>query len=105
MRGDLAVMTFSLALIYGVLVSSFNWLFGIVKSGRVRKRRLMASALTTSLIMGALGATFSIALGILPYNFMLFSAIIGSGAIQGLVGGYLSGVIWEKYVPPFMSER
>lgn len=102
-RGGLALMTFSFALLYGVFVSSLNRLFVVVESGRVRPWRLMASTLASTLLVGVLSATVSIILGIIPYNPALVSMIMVAGAVQGLAGGLISGVIWEKYLRSFTA--
>lgn len=101
MRGGLPLMTFTVALLYGVLVSSFNLLFRVVEAGQLRRRRLMASALISTLITGASSASIAIALGLMPYNFALVSALMFFGGLQGLVGGYLSGVFWVRYFHNF----
>jgi len=98
MRGGLASMTFSFAVLYGVLVGALNQLMRVVESGHVRRWRLMASSLTSTLLVGVISAAFSIVLGIIPYNPLLVSIIMAAGAIQGLTGGLISGILWEKYL-------
>ena len=101
MRGGLPLMTFTVALLYGVLVSSFNLLFRVIEAGQLRRRRLMASALISTLITGASSASIAITLGLMPYNLTLVSALLFFGGLQGLVGGYLSGVFWVRYFHNF----
>jgi len=101
MRGGLPLMTFTVALLYGVLVSSFNLLFRVIEAGQLRRRRLMASALISTLFTGASSASIAIALGLMPYNLALVSALMFFGGLQGLVGGYLSGVFWVRYFHNF----
>lgn len=101
MRGGLSLMTFTVALLYGVLVSSFNLLFRVMEAGPIRRKRLMASALISTLITGASSATIAISLGLMPYNLLLFSALLFFGGLQGLVGGYLSSIFWERYFHNF----
>ncbi|KON30867.1 hypothetical protein AC482_02650 [miscellaneous Crenarchaeota group-15 archaeon DG-45] len=98
MRGGLALMTFSFALLYGVLVSSLNRLLAVAELGHVRLRRLVASTLASTLLVGVLSAAASAILGIIPYNPALFSMIIVAGAVQGVAGGLISGIAWEKYL-------
>lgn len=98
MRGELGLITFSFALLYGVSVSILNHLFGVVESGHIRRGRLMASSLAATLLVGVISAFISIVLQIIPYNRALFSFILAAGAVQGLAGGYLSGIVWEKYL-------
>jgi len=98
MRGGLGLMTFSFALIYGVFVSSLNSLFRVVESEQVRKGRLIASSLVSTLLVGFLSTGTSIILGIILYDPVLVSMIMVAGAIQGLIGGYVSCIVWEKYL-------
>jgi hypothetical protein len=99
--GGLPLMTFTVALLYGVLVSSFNLLFRVIEAGQLRRRRLMVSALISTLITGASSASIAITLGLMPYNLVLVSALMFFGGLQGFVGGYLSGVFWERYFRNF----
>lgn len=101
MRGGLALMTFSFALLYGVFVGSLNRLFGVVESGHIRIRRLIASSLVSTLLVGVISFVISTVLGIIPYNPVLVSIIMAAGAVQGILGGYLSGIIWERYLRTF----
>lgn len=91
-------MTFSFSLLYGVFVSSLNRLFGVVEGRQVRMGRLVISSLASTVLVGVLSTVASIILGIVPYNPVLVSIILVAGAIQGLIGGYISGVVWEKYL-------
>ena len=100
LRGDLMFVTLSMAISYGVLVSLFHRVFRVVDSGSFLSRRLIASTLASSFVMGVLSATVSISLGLMPYNVVVFSAIMISGALQGVIGGYFAGVLWNKYVKP-----
>ena len=100
-RGGLSLMTFAFALVYGVLVSILSRLFGVAESGHIGRGRLMASSIVSTLLVGVLSASVSTALGMIPYNPVLISIIMVAGAVQGLVGGYLSGWVFEKYLRNF----
>jgi hypothetical protein len=101
MRGGLPLMTFTFALLYGVLVSVFNFLFRVVEAGQLKRGRLIASALISTLLAGVSSSSVTIALGLMPYNLALVSAMLFFGGLQGLVGGYLSGVFWVRYFHNF----
>ena len=103
-RGGLAAMTFSLAMLYGVLVSILHRLFGVIEEGHIRRWRLMASSLASSLIVGLIGMVVSTVLGLIPYEPFLFVLMLAAGAVQGAVGGLLSGYVWERHfrhISPF----
>ena len=94
-------MTFTFALLYGVLVSFFNFLFRVVEAGQLKRGRLMASALISTLLAGVSSSSVTIALGLMPYNLTLVSVLLFVGGLQGLIGGYLSGVFWVRYFHNF----
>lgn len=96
-RGGLAPLTLTLAVLYGVFVSVFNHVLGVVHDERVVRRRLIGASTVSTLLVGFIGAIVSITLGVMPYNPVLIATIIVAGLVQGLLGGYLSSVIWAKY--------
>jgi hypothetical protein len=96
-RGELLILTISMAMIYGVLVSVFNHVLRVAESDDVSTKKLMISTFASSLVMGILSSTVSISLRLIPYNFFVFSAIMMAGAIQGVIGGYFTGLIWNRY--------
>ena len=57
----------------------------------------MVSAFISTMLIGVSSTALSIALELIPYNSVLILVIIISGAVQGLAGGYISSIIWEKY--------
>jgi hypothetical protein len=97
MRGGLPLMTFTVALLYGVLVSSFSSLFRVIEAGQLKRKRLMASALTSTLLIGISSSSVTIALGLIQYSHAFVFALLFFGGLQGLIGGYLSGVFWARY--------
>jgi hypothetical protein len=96
-RGGLAPLTFTFAVLYGVFVSVFNHLMGVTRANQVVRKRLVAASTGATLLVGIVSAVASIASGVLPYNPALIAAIVIAGLVQGVIGGYLSSVIWERY--------
>lgn len=96
-RGGFGLLTFSFALLYGVIVSLLNYLFRVKDAGEIRRRRLITSSLISTILIGVISSILSIFLGIIKYDLFLISVIMISGAVQGLVGGYLSIKVWERY--------
>lgn len=99
MRGELPLMTFIFALLYGVLVSAFSFLFRVVEAGHLRRGRLMSSALIATLLVGIASSSVTIALGLMPFDPMLVAAMLCAGGLQGLGGGYISYVLWTRHFP------
>lgn len=104
LRGGLAPLTFSFALLYGLLVSFFNRFFDVMDSGVIRKKRFIASTLLSTLLVGVSTAFVSIYLKVIPFNLMMVFMIMAAGFAQGAVGGYLSILLWEKYLHHMMSR-
>ena len=97
-RFELGFMTFTFALIYGILVSALNRSLKVLNSGRIIKLRWIISSLASTVFIGILSLGASIALGLIPYNPVLITVIMSAGAIQGLFGGIFSFLIWERYL-------
>jgi hypothetical protein len=96
-RSGLAPLTLIFAVLYGVFVSVFNHVFGAVRSEHLVMRRLILASTVSTLLVGFASAIASITLGVILYNPVLIATIVVSGMVQGLLGGYLSSVIWTKY--------
>jgi hypothetical protein len=98
MRAGTAWMTFTFALLYGLIVGGIYMSFNVVNSGRVMKWRLIAASLFSTLLVGVMSATVSILLGMIPYNAALISIIMVAGAIQGAVGGFITYYVFERHL-------
>lgn len=98
MRPGMAWMTFTFALLYGLLVGFLYRLFDVVDSGNVRMWRLIASSLSSTMIVGVLSASVSFLLDLIPYNAFMVSMIMVAGAVQGVAGGFLSYYLFEKHL-------
>ena len=98
MRPGMAWMTFTFAILYGILVGCIYRLFGVVDLGRVRMGMLIVSALFSTIIVGVLSSAVSIFLGLIPYNVFIVSMIMFAGVIQGIAGGVLSFYLFEKHI-------
>jgi len=95
-RGWVAPLTLTLSTLYGLLVALFNKLLRVVDEEGVKKWRLMISSLISSLSVGLIGTLFTLLLGILEFNSSLITLLITVGGIQGLIGGRLAAIIWER---------
>lgn len=97
-RSHLGWMTFTFALLYGVLVGGLYRLLGVVNDGEVRAGRLIYASLASTMVVAALSASTAILLGIIPYDPRFVVFMMFAGAVQGVVGGFLSHKVYEKYV-------
>ncbi|MFP3950526.1 MAG: hypothetical protein ACLFVP_00045 [Candidatus Bathyarchaeia archaeon] len=106
-RSHLGWMTFSFALLYGVLVGVLYRLFGVIKAGEIRVGRLLASSLISTLVVGAMSAITTMVLRLMPYSLKLVALMMVAGSLQGVAGGFLSIKIYINYVRdvfPTMSK-
>ncbi len=97
MRGSLAVMTILFSLLYGVLVGVLYRMLGVHASDQIYRGRLLVASTVATLIVGVVSAGTSMLLGVIPYTPVLVVVMMSAGALQGVLGGYLSYVVWVKY--------
>lgn len=88
------------AVLYGVQIDVYSWLFRAQVNGTTSARRMFASLGLASSTTGVLAAYISITLGIVPYSPSLFDVvyipIIVWGVLSGAVGGAVSARIWNR---------
>jgi hypothetical protein len=88
------------AIIYGVQIDLYSWLFRGSSNGHASTRRMFASLGLASTVTGIFAAYVSISLGIVPYTPSLFVVIyvpiVIWGILSGAVGGAVSARIWNK---------
>lgn len=97
-RPGFAWMTFTFALLYGLMVGGCFRVFGVVDSGNVRLWRLVVSSLCSTVVVGASSAFVAIFAGLFPYDPFLVSMMMVAGAVQGVVGGVLSYYLFVRYI-------
>ena len=95
----LAPFTFLFALLYGLFVDSFFFLFKVdIVEGRVKASRLIgAMALSTMLVGISSYCTTAHLTGLVPRNLVTEIAIMIVGTVSGSVGGYLASIVWNRY--------
>jgi hypothetical protein len=37
-------------------------------------------------------------LGLIPVSWILFAIMLVAGIVQGALGGYLAGILWQRYL-------
>ncbi len=89
---------FGVALLYGVLVDVFCYLFRVTSEGKVRSKRLVAALSLSTVIVGLVATYAFIALGFgttAPFA-VLYLPVLVIGALSGTIGGVLGARIWER---------
>jgi len=95
-RAPFAPFTLGFALLYGMMIDSTMALLHVKSSEGVRTGRLVAAITLSTTIVGLLSYyTISIVLQALPRNLALELTILVGGVISGLLGGYVSALLWK----------
>ncbi len=100
LRTALAPFTFVFALLYGLFVDGFFFVFRVnIEEGSVKINRLVAALAVSSALVGILSYYTTVFLfGLLERNLMLELIILFGGTLSGAVAGYLASAIWNKYL-------
>jgi len=99
-RIPLAPFSFVFALLYGLLVDGFFFIFKVNTTGReVNTGRLIASMTLSTALVGLLSYYVTVFfLGLLQTNPVLEVVILVVGSLNGTAAGYFTSVIWNKYL-------
>jgi hypothetical protein len=96
-RAPLAPFTIGFALLFGGLIDVFCFVFGARDSkGNVRQKRLILAVALSTMITGYSGYYMTITFKIMELDPALGNVILIAGIISGIVGGYLSLILWKR---------
>ncbi|MCS7126474.1 MAG: hypothetical protein NZ929_06165 [Aigarchaeota archaeon] len=91
--------TFLFALIYGLMIDFFIYLFRIRSSQRtVSSLRLMFALSLASIIVGVSAMYVTVGAGVMPAAYQIYIMVLIAGTLNGLVAGYLIAQIWNRYL-------
>lgn len=95
-----AFFPFSLifSLFYGLLIDGFFQVFRVNKDNHVKGARLIISLALGTSITGLLSMYLTTIIGLMPMAPIIYSAILAIGILNGVAAGYLTLLIWNKYV-------
>ena len=104
-RAPFAPFTLGFAVLYGILVDVFLMLFKAkAENGTLQVRRLVAGVTIATAMTGiASYYTTVYALSLLPRNMVLEASILVIGVLNGLAGGYLTSLLWNKALRHLLS--
>jgi len=104
-RVEFAPFSLTFAVMYGLLVDGFFHLFKVRTSHRsVRTRRAVASLILSTAVMGLLSTYVTVTMGLMPPMPTLYLVIIIFGILNGALAGYLTSIIWNKYLKDLMTR-
>ncbi len=96
-RAPLAPFTLGFALLFGGLIDVFCSVFGARDEyGNVRRIRLILSVALSTMITGYSGYYMTITFDLMPLYPNLGNLILIAGIISGILGGFLSLVLWKR---------
>jgi hypothetical protein len=99
-RISFAPFTFVFDLLYGLFVDSFFLLFKAnVGEGTVNNSRVVVSTTVSTALVGLISYYLTVfQFGLLERNPVLELGMLFAGALNGLVAGYFTCVIWNKHL-------
>lgn len=98
-----APFSFTFALLYGLLVDGFFYIFKVrISEKRVVTSRIVVATTVSTAFTGLLSYYTTIYLfNILPANPILEAAIFIGGILSGALAGFFASVIWNRYLKDF----
>lgn len=99
-RAPLAPFTIGFALLFGGLIDAFCFVFGAKdRDGNVKRKQLILAVTLSTMITGLAGYFLTVEFELMPMDPTLGMLILISGTLSGVVGGFLSIVLWKKLLP------
>lgn len=100
-RTALAPFTFVFALLYGLFVDGFFFIFKVNHAAfrSVETRRLVASLTVSTALLGLISYYMTVFIfSLVQRNPVLEVCILAIGTLNGALAGYLASIIWNKYL-------
>jgi len=96
-RAPLAPFTLGFALLFGGLIDVFCSVLRVRDNeGNVKQVRLLLAVALSTMITGCSGYYITIMFDLMPLDTTLGNLILIAGIISGIVGGYLSLILWKR---------
>jgi uncharacterized membrane protein len=84
---------------YGLFIDGSFHVFKVrMPDGSVKKGRLVASLNLSSAAIGFMSMYVTVLIGLMPWMPILYLAIIVLGIVNGAVAGYITLVVWRRYL-------
>lgn len=95
-RAPLAPFSLTFALLYGLLIDAVSSIIKVRVNNDVKDKRVITAVTVSTVVVGLASYYTSVIFDLLPRNPLLEIGILVAGIINGLIGGYLSVVIWKR---------
>jgi len=100
-RAAYAPFSLVFAIAYGLLVDGSFYLFRVRKpDGKVQTRRVVASLTLSTAVVGLSSTYITVSIGLMPMIPALYAIIIVVGGINGVLAGFVTSFIWNRYLKP-----
>ena len=86
------------SLFYGLIIEGLFYFFTVRKGNRVESRRLILLLTVATGITGVASMYLTTMMGVIPMIPVMYFAIIVVAILNGVVAGYLTVIIWNKYL-------
>jgi len=86
------------SIIYGLLIDCFFRLLKVKTGNYVKNVRLITSVTLSTAIIGLISIYLTTLIGLMPEAWILYFIVFVIGVLNGVVAGYLTVLIWNKYL-------
>lgn len=100
-RGGFFPFSLVFALIYGLLVDGSFKAFKVKVDRQVRRGRLVAALTLSTAAVGLASFYVVTSIGLMPMLPILYLAIILVGIANGVLAGFLTPLIWRRYLAQY----
>jgi len=105
LRTPLAPFSLVFSLVYGLTIDAFFHAFKVKEGGNVKTARSIAALTLSTTLTGISSMYVTVMLGLVPMMPTLYLIITLAGILNGALAGYLTSIIWNKYLIRYFETR
>lgn len=98
LRSEFAPFSLIFAIAYGLMVDGFFHMFKVRENDDVKRGRVMIALSLSTVLIGVLSIWVTTIVELVPMIPLLYLTIILAGVPNGALAGYLTALIWKKYL-------
>ncbi len=83
---------------YGLLIDGLFYLFKVQDGNKIKSKRLITLLAVATGITGVASMYFTTLLDLIPMVPTLYIAILIGAIINGIIAGYITTIIWKRYL-------
>lgn len=104
LRTSLAPFSLIFSLVYGLTTDSFLYAFKVREGDQVKTARSIAALTMSTTLTGVSSMYVTTMLGLVPLVPTLYLIIMLAGILNGALAGYLTPIIWNKYLIHYFEK-